>query len=431
MSKRTQLLSGKPCRKNPTVFAIAVLVATGLFWLYMLLTRCANLSSYFVKDLGDTSMDYFHMLSNIYNGDPYYAYANYPALCFVFFRIMYRFLPTPIPEEYGDGFYLRNHMVAQLGYIMFLLFCLFVILIVIQSISTGTTAQKNLFCLAILFSGPMVFTLERGNILLLSLAFLALFLLLYDSEKFSLRVLAYLALSVAAAIKIYPAVFGLLVLWKKRYKESVLLLIMGAATFFLPFFCFNGLESLQMMLKGILLSSANMAGLGLGQDYSFSNLFLLFATLLGGDPFIVPGWVNIVAFLLCAFFFWISDSEWKKLYVLALFCIWIPRFAYTYVLVLMFLPILSFFFRDTSHGRFDAVYSVLFWLMIIPLSTPLIDRINQLAGNLFPVSFGTFIVYFALIGVLVFIFVEWLQKISIHPLSWFRETFVSNKNNIK
>ena len=396
--------------KRPFWYAAAILAAVVLFWAYMLFTRCAGLDAYFVTDHRNTSMDYFNMLANLYYGDPYYAHANYPALCFVFFRIMYTFLPGPITEDYGDGFYLRNDMVAQLGYMLFVMVSILIIWSVIQSLVKGSHFQKRLFGAALLFSGPMVFAMERGNILLLALAFLMVFFALYDSEKQCHRIIAYLALSVAAGLKIYPAVFGLLVLWKKRYKETALLVVMGIAVFLLPFFCFNGFDSLRMMLEGISISSANVARLGLGQNYSFPNLFLLISATLGGDAATVPGWVNLIPIVLCVFFFFISDSEWKKLYVMALFCIWLPRFAYTYVLVLMFLPILSFYFRNEKHSPFDGLYSFFFWVMMIPMCTPIIDRINDVAGDKFPVSLGIGLVYLSLVGILVCILIEWVQK---------------------
>lgn len=413
--------AGKLCiilkNKRPFVYSAAVLAATTLFWGYMLLTRCENIDSYFVKDHGNTSMDYFNMLSNIYHGDPYYANANYPALCFVFFKIMYHLLPSPVSEEYGDGYYLRENMIAQLGYMLFVMISMLIIWNVMQRFVKGTYFQKLLFGAALLFSGPMVFALERGNILLLTLAFLMVFLLCYDSEKMPYRIIAYLALSIAAGLKIYPAVFGLLVVWKKRYKESVLLVVMGIIVFILPFFCFNGLESLRLMLEGISISSTNMTGLGLGLNYSFPNLFLLVSVTLGGNATTIPAWVNLVPILLCAFFFFISDSEWKKLYVLALFCIWLPRFAYTYVLLLMFLPILSFYFKNREDSKFDFLYSFSFWIMMIPMCTPMIDRINDVAGDKFPVSLGTGLVYLSLTAVLVGILIEWLQK-AIIPQMW-------------
>lgn len=397
-------------RRDPVLFAWVIIIATILFWAYMVLTRSANISSYFLSDFHDSSMDYFHMLANLHFDDPYYEQANYPALCFVFFGVMYRMLPVSNSEEYGDGFYLRTEMVAQLGYILFLMVGIMIIWSMAQVIMRGTAAQKNLFAAALLLSGPMLFLLERGNVLLMALAFLMTFLALYDSEHISCRIIAYVALAAAAALKIYPAVFGGLVIWKKRYKESVLLVLLGIAFFLLPFFCFNGMDSLRVMLEGIVKASDKVVGAGFGQNYSFSNLVLIVSALFGGSSLTTPGWVDIFPAFFCVIFFFIADSEWKKLYALALFCIWFPQFAYTYTLTLMFLPVLSFYFRNGENSPFNGLYSFCFWIMMIPMCTPIVDRINDVAGNKFPVSLNTLLVYASLVGVLLCIAIEWLQK---------------------
>ena len=167
-------------------------------------------------------MDYFHVLANLHFDDPYYEQANYPALCFAFFGVMCRMLPVSNSEEYGDDFYLRTEMVARLGYILFLMVGTMIVWIMAQVIVRGTATQKNLFAAALLLSGPMLFLLEGGNVLLMVLVFLMAFLVWYDSEHIFCRIIAYVALAAAAAFKIYPTVFGGLVIWKKRYKESVL-----------------------------------------------------------------------------------------------------------------------------------------------------------------------------------------------------------------
>ena len=332
-------------------FSLGVLGCVLLYWLIMFITRSAGIEAYFVSDHHDTAMDYFNMLSNIYHGDPYYAGANYPAMCFLFWKVMAHFLQLPWIEEYGSGEYLRQEMTAQLGYILFVTICILAVWELIRYMTKGTNVQKVLFSAALILSGPMVFLLERGNILLAALPFLLLFLAMYDSPKRWQRVIAYISLAFAAAIKIYPAVLGLLVLRKKRYKETALLLLLGAVFFILPFFAFDGIETILKMIHGIGAANSTQTNFGVGCNYCASNLVQFFCGLFGYYLETVPAWVSFAAVGFCLIAFLMSRAEWQKVYCLMLLCILFPAFSYTYTLVLLFVPIASFFCRSTVQEQ--------------------------------------------------------------------------------
>lgn len=392
-------------------FSFTVLALTILYWLFLLFTRSANVDAYFVTDHTNTAMDYFNMLANINNIDPYHASANYPALCFVFFRIMHRFLQLPANGLYPDAYALRTDMVAQLGYILYIIVCLIIIWETIKYSCKGSMIEKVLFSTALFLSGPMIFLLERGNILLIVLACMLMFLVLYDSTSKTNRIIAYIFLAIAAALKIYPAVFGILVICKKRYKEAILLVIMGIMIFLVPFFAFDGIGSIKAMLAGLSAATEAQTGIGLGHNYSLDNLFKLVAAFAGKQVIVTPSWILGLGIFICFVLFIISKMEWQRLYALTLLCIWFPSFSYTYTLVLFFLPIISFFFRneERSEKKFNIMYIVLFVFLLIPYALPLISRINEITnfGNLMlPVSWGTVIINCVLVLMAVLIFVE-------------------------
>lgn len=404
------------------IFSISVLGCVGLYWIIMLVTRCANIDAYFVTDHHDTAMDYFNMLSNIYHGDPYYADANYPAICFLFWKVMAHFLQLPWIEEYGSGKYLREDMVAQLGYIFFVLICVLAIWELLSHTAKGNTLQKGLFGAALLFSGPMIYLLERGNILLAVVPFTLLFLALYDSPKRWQRIIAYIALAFAAAIKIYPAVLGLLVLQKKRYKETLLLLILGVVFFAAPFLAFGGVGTILKMINGVGAANSLQTNIGVGYNYCASNLLQFFCGVLGYRLEAVPVWVPFLAAGGCLIAFLLSQTEWQRIYCLILLCILFPAFSYTYTLVLLFVPIVSFFSRSTvrEQGRFRVVYAVLFGLTLIPYALPIAERVNRVLGvesARFPASWGMLFIAGALLLIPVLIIIEsvWNRILSKDP----------------
>ena len=76
-------------------------------------------------------------------------------------------------------------------------------------------------------SYPVMFCLERGNILILSVVFAMFFIFFKDSDNKFIKELSYISLAMSAGIKIYPAVFGLTLIIEKKYKEALRLLFYG------------------------------------------------------------------------------------------------------------------------------------------------------------------------------------------------------------
>lgn len=366
--------------KKSYIFAAVLIGMTAIFWLVALITRGATLNLYFVPDSNNTYMDYFHMLSNIEGVDPYYQNANYPALPFVIWRVLYRMIPWS--ESNSDGFYLRTNMYADLGFILMLLLCIIIMWEAFQYYFQLTTKNfRLLFSFSILFSGVMLFTIERGNIILLSFLFSLIYIILFDSDNKLYRYIAYVCLALSAAIKLYPAVFGILVLYKKRYKEGIYLLILGVMFFILPFFVFDGIHSLEAMVKGFSVSSSEVLNWGYGYNFSFFNLIRIFFGIKGTYISSLPGKIMILPILLCCGIYLMNDTLWKKLFALTLLIIWIPTFSYTYTLLFLILPLI-FFLKDQNKCG-DIFYSICFALLLAPWCLPKMYSINYLCGEEF------------------------------------------------
>lgn len=104
------------------------------------------------------------------------------------------------------------------------------------------SARKKLLAFLLFCSYPFWLAVERGN-----MSQLVLILLMYacawmDSEKKAEKEAALILIAFAAGLKLYPAIFGVLYLAEKRYKEAVRLIIYGILLFFLPFIFFQGVD---------------------------------------------------------------------------------------------------------------------------------------------------------------------------------------------
>lgn len=83
---------------------------------------------------------------------------------------------------------------------------------------------------------------ERGNPVIYAMLFLLIGMMVKDHQNKFVREMALISVAIAAGFKIYPALFGLIWLEEKRYKEAARLLIYGLAAFFIPFAFFGGIH---------------------------------------------------------------------------------------------------------------------------------------------------------------------------------------------
>lgn len=108
----------------------------------------------------------------------------------------------------------------------------------------------------LLFSSIFLFTIERGNLIILTVAGINYFLVFYDSESKWLQRLGLFCLCFAAALKIYPVLFGVLLLVEKRYKDIALCVLCGLILTFVPFLFFkHGLSNVPRLLENVRVSS--------------------------------------------------------------------------------------------------------------------------------------------------------------------------------
>lgn len=92
---------------------------------------------------------------------------------------------------------------------------------------------------AFLVSGMMLYTFERGNLVMLSAAGVAWFLFLERKDDLRSEAPAAFALSVAIALKIYPALFLVLPFWRGRWRLLAMTVGFSAALGLAPLLFFE------------------------------------------------------------------------------------------------------------------------------------------------------------------------------------------------
>jgi len=288
----------------------------------------------------------------------------YPPLAFLIFHWLWK-----IGAKNADFSWTEWQKYEAYQYNLLLLFMLMLITIVLMTmvakkiLSNYTDLQSGAFLVFILCSAPFYQgVIERGNIVLMALALLLFAVLYRNSENKVVREFSLIFIALAAGLKIYPAVFGLLYLKDKRWAESVRLIMYGMIFFFLPFLFTGG-------IPGILGFFARMKKLS--GNYTVGLWTSIRCFMASAYDYLNLNWnIQFVSKALEIFFalvsimmFFIEKREWKSiLYLCGIMTLCTPR-SFRYNSIFMIIPILLLFAENKKNvcGRkIDLLYSALF-----------------------------------------------------------------------
>lgn len=161
---------------------------------------------------------------------------QYPPLPYLLYYLIWRIIPDVIPNSLVDDWY-------NLFAVMILCLLTYCVLHCTESIiGVGGNRKRvsSLVCVAFLLSAPFCMAqIKSCNCAFWAVALLMATMCLKDSEYVLNREIALICLAAAAGIKLAPAIFGLLYVKEKRWKEVVRLVLYGLIAFFTPFFCFE------------------------------------------------------------------------------------------------------------------------------------------------------------------------------------------------
>lgn len=198
----------------------------------------------------DRFMDFFNSIRDARDGRVYdQRGVIYPAFINCFFWGVSVCLPFldegwGVPEMHASA-------ASHIAYIAFIALCVLFYWIILSKAFPQQKKMKLLLFSATFLSMPMLWALERGNVLIASVLCVISFILLKDHENKKIRELGFVLLAVATAIKIYPALFILLLLFEKRYKELIRTAIYIFVLLILPFVFYDGYTGLAYVAKSI------------------------------------------------------------------------------------------------------------------------------------------------------------------------------------
>ena len=360
-----------PVKRLQLISALLILASFGVFIVVAVIHPGTTFGTIFFGipgDRTDTFMDFYNSIYDTMYG-PYEHEVIYPPLCCLVFKVFGSLLPQSTyvkPWVERGGFRIRGFQETQFALLLFIAF--FVILFVgsmQKPLNKRGYLEKVIITLSLFLSTPVLYSLERGNIIIYSFVFLLIYFACYDDERSWMRELGYIFLALSAAIKLYPAIFGLLLIRDKKIKEAIRTIIYGVAFAVVPFVFFGGIEAIRLFFDSLgKFKETDHYGI------SFSNgiSFMIFG--LTGYHFIltVGGLVAAACLIVCVF---VTDNKpenrWKQIALLSLSMLGIVENCGKYMIIFIIIAWLSFF-KNNSHIRIiDYIYVLMMTIMLSPL----------------------------------------------------------------
>lgn len=344
------------------LYVWATLICLALVFGYVCINGGGALSRWFFRDIWDTGNDFFNCIPAVKGyGLGYWLVGQYPPLAKLFFLLgahIYSHDNIPLDTTIRNS--MTDPRMQQAALVPFIIFLILIVICIIALVSDMFRDEPKAFWIgtSIIGTYSVLFAVERGNVILLSFIFLLYFIAHYQSENKVLRETALLSLALSAGLKLYPAAFGILLLYEKRWKEAVRTILYGILALIIPY----------------LLTARYLS---VGEAGSTTNSVIEWAKKLATGLFGVrplPQQLffagSIIVALVGVLVIGIKGNKknWIRVFyagVLAMICGIQFAYAYTYVFLI---PALVLFLREEKELNVkNGIYFVLLCIINLPL----------------------------------------------------------------
>jgi hypothetical protein len=226
--------------------------------------------------------------------------------------------------------------------------------------------------LSVLTSAPLIYSLDRGNYLILAVLMLMLFCHFYGKNDYASAVF----LALAACLKVYPVVFFLVFFLAKKWRPLITGLASGAVISALSMLVFRGdyWQNCYLFLRNLFAFSG-----GVPDDSSYYYRYAIGFRNLLATPILIlkdsmPNDIPIsnltlltgaLSLILVIVLCCLDKRPWRQMMYLCFFMILFPTPSYFYNLSYLIAPVLLLLFKEEKE-RLDFVYVIGLALLMIP-----------------------------------------------------------------
>jgi len=340
-----------------------------VFLLIGYITHGKSIINILANDPNNALMDFYNSIQ--YGFKPYSQKVIYPPLI----NVVYGFLGRYLPDK-SNTYILRSTQMGTLVFGTYIIFVYSSLIFTFNKFLNGNFYKKMLFSFIILTSLPFLFAYERANSIVPTLVFMLIFLFGYQSTSKNMRIFSYIALGIAAGIKIVPAIFGILLVREKQYKEACIAALIGIFIFLAPFMLSDGnpkvliknMNYATSLYHGVYPAGSKMLINGNGLYVNLKNTFDFLGRLLNinfnnlalclREMFLICG-LGIVLLVK-------KIQEWKIIGILTGIIILYPSFSGIYCLIYMVIPLIYFLNSQPTLNFSNGLYLLLVMAIFMP-----------------------------------------------------------------
>ncbi len=247
--------------------------------------------------------------------------------------------------------------------------------------STGKQNRKKDFAIFTLLMLSVVFAgsgYMMGNSTMLVVVLLLAGLRLRESDRPMRREGGILLIAASVALKLYPAVFGLLFVKERKWKELFRFILYTVLLLFGPFVFFGGTAGMISWI-GHLRETMQYSDYGRLQ-YLTGIFHTVLKNLTNRDTTVICFVLAVAVCLVWTWLAWRSGSRYRTMFFLICIMVFFPANAYRYSLSYFSIPLIMMLkdeppkeSRRWPSGTASLLYGMLYtipiwWLMVIPLS---------------------------------------------------------------
>ena len=380
-ARETLALALNPKKDLKNLYLWLVGGSAVVFFILCLALGNGRSTALFFKHGGDFFMDCFNQIRDCAQGSGVYSERRviYPPMANLIFLMLSRFTSN----GYNDTSFAARYSWKSYSSSMILLMMVFVLCailtfaLVFRVTRNGSVNRRLMFAASCSLSVPILYMLERGNILILCVLALLVYAFSHDSESRAVREIGLLALAFAFSLKLYPAVFGWFLIADRRYKDALRCAIYGVAMLILPSFFFGGpIFVIKTMYENITVWSSG-SGNEMLRAMQALGLSELWQSVINA---LIAVWILVCAACFALSPFLRPNEAWKTWVLGCITILCVPSLTALYTWGFLLIPLILLSDRESFSPR-RAAYLILITVpfMFLPIGffpvQPILDWI--------------------------------------------------------
>jgi hypothetical protein len=329
--------------------------------------------SIFYIGLDDFFADFFNVLRYISERDPYHNTINgYEQK--IYFPLSYLILYPFSQLDDFNSMSLNQTWGSKIGIMsvfVFTLISIFLLFLALNKMRKKYHLPPQIY-IGLFLTYIFFFSIERGNTIILSAAFICFFICYYDSDNKNERMFASITLALAVTLKIYPVLFGFLYLEKRQYKEIFSSVVFTLLLVFLPFLFFKrGFSNIPQLINNWKAMTGAYSYKAVFPRFSLAHILYFGMAFLGQPERILLLFSNI-AYILIYLASFISiilslliKDKLTKIFLLTNVILFLPENSAIYCGLYLFPAIMLFFATIKERSTFFNIFVLSVFIVLL------------------------------------------------------------------